>query len=194
MSKTTRRPTAKPARQATVRTARKTAPKTVVKPARKPAAKSARKPGPPAKSKAAARPRKATVKRTRKPAQQFSVSHLREADFKSGGLRNYAHYRDLGIAAATRGLAQAHVIRMIPPCTPEVSKRHYHDVDFQLVYVLKGWMTTDFEGQGPITMRAGSCWLQPPRIAHTVLDYSSDCELLEIILPADFETVGIDAG
>jgi hypothetical protein len=40
-----------------------------------------------------------------------------------------------------------------------------------------------------VTMRAGAAWLQPPRIKHTVLDYSGDCELLEIILPAEFETV-----
>jgi len=38
------------------------------------------------------------------------------------------------------GLAQAHVIRLIGPCNPaEVSKLHYHDVEFQMVYVLKGW-------------------------------------------------------
>src|SRR3981081_239619 len=58
-----------------------------------------------------------------------------------------------------------------------------------MIYVLKGWMKSDFEGAGVITMRQGSCWLQPPRIEHTVLDYSDDCELLEIILPAEFETV-----
>ena len=40
-----------------------------------------------------------------------------------------------------------------------------------------------------IKMRAGTAWLQPPRIEHTVLDYSDDCELLEIILPAEFDTV-----
>ena len=81
---------------------------------------------------------------------------------------------------------------MIGPCDPaEVSKRHYHDVDLQLIYVLKGSMTSEFEGVGTITMRQGSCWLQPPRIKHTVLDYSDDCEVLEIILPADFDTVEI---
>jgi hypothetical protein len=57
--------------------------------------------------------------------------------------------------------------------------------------VLKGWMKSELEGAGVITMREGSCWLQPPRIEHTVLDYSDDCELLEIILPADFETVEV---
>ena len=43
-----------------------------------------------------------------------------------------------------------------------------------------------------MTMREGSCWLQPPKIKHKVLDYSDDCELLEIILPADFETVELE--
>jgi len=44
-------------------------------------------------------------------------------------------------------------------------------------------------GKGVQTFRAGSCWIQPPKIKHTVRGYSDDCELLEIILPADFETV-----
>jgi hypothetical protein len=75
-----------------------------------------------------------------KPRQRFVVSHHREEDFE-GGLRRYAKYRDLGIARATNGMVRAHVIRFVPPCRPEeVSKRHYHDVDFQMVYVLKGWI------------------------------------------------------
>jgi quercetin dioxygenase-like cupin family protein len=126
--------------------------------------------------------------KARRP-QKFTVSHHREQDFDAG-LRSYATYRDLGIAPATGGMVQAHVIRMIPPFKPEeVSTPHYHDVDFQMVYVLKGWMTTEFEGEGTHTFHAGSCWIQPPRIKHTVLGYSDDCELLEIVLPADFETV-----
>jgi len=81
----------------------------------------------------------------------------------------------------------------VPPCRPEeVSKLHYHDVDFQMVYVLKGWMTSEFEGQGAITMKAGSCWIQPTRIKHKVVDYSDDCEVLEIVLPAEFETVTLE--
>jgi mannose-6-phosphate isomerase-like protein (cupin superfamily) len=136
------------------------------------------------------KPMKKAAKRA-KPAQRFTVSHFKEADFEQG-LRSYAKYRDLGIAAATNGLAQAHVIRMLPPVVPEVvSKRHYHDVDFQMIYVLKGWMKGEYDGQ-EVMMKEGSCWLQPPRIKHTVLDYSDDCELLEIILPADFGTVELD--
>jgi hypothetical protein len=125
---------------------------------------------------------------TKKP-QRFTVAHARDGEFKTDGLRPYARYRDLGIAAASGGLCQAHVIRLIGPCTDEVRKRHYHDTELQLVHVLKGWMKNEFEGHGEQLMEAGSCWLQPPNIKHTVLDYSDDCEVLEIIVPADFKTV-----
>jgi Cupin domain len=131
-------------------------------------------------------------RRPARPLQRFVVSHHREEDFENG-LRTYANYRDLGIAQATNGMVRAHVIRFIPPCRPEeVSKRHYHDVEFQMIYVLKGWIKTELDGQGAIVMRAGSAWIQPPRIEHVVLDYSNDCEVLEVILPADFATVELE--
>ena len=154
--------------------------------------------------KAGARARTATRKRTsvkarparpvaqRRAKQAFTVSHLGEGDFVLG-LRRYAKYRDLGMAKATGGMVQAHVIRFVPPCEPEeVAKLHYHDVAFQMVYVLKGWIKTELEGEGTHMMRAGSAWLQPPRIRHKVLDYSDDCEVLEIVLPADFKTVELE--
>ena len=136
--------------------------------------------------------RSARPKSAARPKQRFVVSHHREEDFETG-LRAYAQYRDLGVAKATRGMVRAHVIRFVPPCDPkEVSKRHYHAVDFQMVYVLKGWIKTEIDGQGEILMRAGSSWIQPPRVEHVVLDYSGDCEVLEVILPADFETVELE--
>src|SRR5476649_2358211 len=125
-----------------------------------------------------------------RPKQRIAISHHRDEDFKADGLRAYAHYRDLGIAEASHGLAQAHVIRLIGPCNPaEVSKLHFHDVEFQMVYVLKGWVKTYMEGQGETLMKEGSCWTQPPKIRHLIMDYSDNCELLEIILPAEFKTV-----
>jgi hypothetical protein len=139
---------------------------------------------------AKAKPKPGTKAKPRK--QTFVASHLNPNAFE-GGLRSYAKYRDLGMAAATNGLAQAHVIKMIPPCDPAVvSKRHYHDVQFQMIYVLKGWIKGEYDGAGEVTMVEGSCWLQPPKIKHTVLDYSDDCELLEIILPAEFDTVELE--
>ena len=153
-------------------------------PARKAAAKSsARKPIKAKRASAVAKP-KARAK------QRIAISHHREEDFKADGLRTYAKYRDLGIAEASHGLARAHVIRLIGPCNPaEVSKLHFHDVEFQMVYVLKGWVKTYMEGHGETLMQEGSAWTQPPRIKHLIMDYSDDVELLEVILPADFRTV-----
>jgi hypothetical protein len=182
-------PTKKPTSRAAARTAaqRKS-------PARKTAAKSnARKPikakGRKADRKTKARGLPAAKPRAR-PKQRIAISHYRDEDFKADGLRAYAHYRDLGIAEASHGLAQAHVVRLIGPCNPaEVSKLHFHDVEFQMVYVLKGWVKTYMEGQGETLMKEGSAWTQPPRIKHLIMDYSDDVELLEVILPAEFKTV-----
>jgi mannose-6-phosphate isomerase-like protein (cupin superfamily) len=154
----------------------------------KPAARSSARKA--VKSKARSAPVKAASKKPARPKQRIAISHHREEDFKADGLRTYAKYRDLGIAAASHGLAQAHVIRLQGPCNPEeVSKLHFHAVDFQMVYVLKGWVKTYMEGQGETLMKEGSAWTQPPRIKHLIMDYSDDVELLEVILPAEFKTV-----
>ena len=152
-----------------------------------------------ARTKVRARAKKADVRRSAarptraKPSSQiFRVSHHSEEDFE-GGLRRYAKYRDLGMAKATGGLVQAHVIRFVPPFrSEEVSKLHYHDVEFQMIYVLKGMIKTEIEGHGIHTMNAGDSWLQPQSIVHKVLDYSDGCEVLEIVLPADFKTVELE--
>ena len=160
-------------------------------PSPKAAAKSAARKIIKAKAATSKAPPKPAAKR---PKQRIAISHHREEDFKADGLRTYAQYRDLGIAAASHGLAHAQVIRLIGPCNPaEVSKLHFHDVEFQMVYVLKGWVKTYMEGQGETLMKQGSAWTQPPRIKHLIMDYSDDVELLEVILPAEFRTVELSA-
>jgi mannose-6-phosphate isomerase-like protein (cupin superfamily) len=157
--------------------------------ARKVAAKSAPN-KPTARKKIKSRGRASVSVKRARPKQRVAISHHREEDFKADGLRTYAKYRDLGIAEASNGAARAHVIRLIGPCNPqEVSKLHFHDIDFQMVYVLKGWVKTYMEGEGETMMQEGSAWTQPPRIRHMILDYSDDVELLEVILPAEFKTV-----
>ncbi len=123
------------------------------------------------------------------PQQQFEISHHDKRAFKSGGLRDYSAYRDLGVADATNGLAQAHVIRMTAPFRPELSVRHHRNLQLQLVYCLTGWFETEFEGVGVRRLQAGLSWVQPPGIRHTVVGWSEDCEPLEVLLPAQHETV-----
>jgi hypothetical protein len=159
-----------------------------------------------AKTKVRARAKKAEVRRsaarpTRAKASapkarrqhKFVASHLTPEAFKADGLRTYAHYRDLGVKDATRGMALAHVIRFVGKCDPKVvSKKHTHECEFQMIYVLKGMIKTEIEGHGVHTMNAGDSWLQPQSIVHKVLDYSDGCEVLEIVLPAEFKTVELE--
>jgi mannose-6-phosphate isomerase-like protein (cupin superfamily) len=128
------------------------------------------------------------AKTTRWTPQDFMVQHLKSGKFKTG-LRSYAAYRDLGVHQATDGAVQAHVIRLLGACDPDVvSIRHLHGVQFQFLYMLKGWMIGEYNGRR-VKMEEGSCWIQPNSIPHTVLDYSENCEMIELILPGDFKTV-----
>ena len=120
--------------------------------------------------------------------QKFSVVRGSELGFARDGLRAQFEYGDLGIRAATDGRYHAHIVRPTGAGAPPIG-RHIHDgIDFQMVYILKGSMKFLYEGEGEVTVSAGDCVLQPPRIEHTVLDWSDDLELLEITSPAGFKT------
>jgi quercetin dioxygenase-like cupin family protein len=115
------------------------------------------------------------------------VSHARNAKFARRGLRGYFEYRDLGIKRATRGKVVAHVIRARPGKAPH-GEWHAHDCAVQFVYVLKGWVEFEYEGVGKVTMRAGSCFYQPPRIRHREIRHSRNLEMIEVVSPAVFRT------
>lgn len=118
--------------------------------------------------------------------QGFIVSHAKDATFERG-LRSFYEYRDLGIEAATNGRAAAHVIRAA--AGQEFSSQpHLHKTEFQLIYILKGWIEFEYEGQGVMRLEAGSCVHQPPNIRHRELGHSKDIEILEVVLPAGFAT------
>ena len=116
----------------------------------------------------------------------FIASHANQATFERG-LRSFYEYRDLGIKAATNGRVDAHVIRAA--AGQEFSSQpHFHKTEFQLIYILKGWIEFEYEGQGVMRLEAGSCVHQPPNIRHRELGHSEDIELLEVVLPAGFTT------
>jgi quercetin dioxygenase-like cupin family protein len=119
------------------------------------------------------------------------VSHARDAAFERG-LRSFYEYRDLGIKAATGGKAVAHVIRAAAG-TEFSGQPHIHQTIFQLVYVLKGWIEFEYEGQGRVRLEAGSCVYQPPEIRHREVGHSEDIEMLEVVLPANFSTAEVES-
>ena len=128
--------------------------------------------------------------------QSFSVSHSdgtgTNAGGFEGGLRSFFEYRDLGIKSATDGKFVAHVIRAVPGKHTE-PQWHTHNLEFQMVYILKGWVKFEYEEEGEIILREGSSVLQPPGIKHREVSHSDDLELIEICSPAEFETILTEA-
>ena len=118
--------------------------------------------------------------------QGFVATHAKDAVFERG-LRSFFEYRDLGIKQATEGRVVAHVIRSAAG-TEFSSQPHLHRTEFQLVYILKGWIEFEYEDQGTVRLEAGSCVHQPPGIRHRELGHSVDIEMLEIVLPGTFAT------
>ena len=124
------------------------------------------------------------------PKGRFHLSQPQEADWRPG-LRGHFAYRDLGVAAATRGKVLAQVIKATES-SAEPGDTHRHKLDFHMVYMLKGWARMNFDGVGEVRLEAGACWYQEPGITHSVVEYSDDFEVLEITVPADFETESLD--
>ena len=118
---------------------------------------------------------------------ELMVQRPEEGGFDPKGLRSFFEYRDLGIAGATGGRFHAQVIRAREACS-DGTGRHRHTLDFQFVYVLKGWVDFWYDGMGEVRLAAGACAHQPPGIAHELLRCSEDCEILELTAPAAFET------
>jgi quercetin dioxygenase-like cupin family protein len=119
-------------------------------------------------------------------SEGFVATHAKDATFERG-LRSFFEYRDLGIKQATQGRVMAHVIRAAQGQAFS-GQPHRHHTQFQMVYVLEGWIEFEYEGQGVVRLEAGSCVHQPPGIRHREVGHSADIEMLEIVLPADFQT------
>ncbi|QBY02728.1 cupin domain-containing protein [Rhodophyticola sp. CCM32] len=130
--------------------------------------------------------------RARFDPQAFTISHADSSSFIDEGLRAFFEYRQLGVADATSGKFGAHVIRAVPG-EESPGEWHSHTLDFQMVYVTKGWVVFEYEEHGEHVLRIGSCVLQPPGIRHREVRHSEDMELIEITSPAEFPTHSRDA-
>ncbi len=126
--------------------------------------------------------------------QKFSASFAKDATYKDG-LRDFLEYRDLGIEGASGGQFRAHVMRVKDDAGDfdlHSTGLHRHHLDFQMIYILKGWIKFTYEGQGEYTFGPGDCCMQPAGIVHNELACSDDLELLEITSPASYETATIE--
>ena len=127
--------------------------------------------------------------------QTFCASYADDAIYDPG-LRGYFEYRDLGVSRATGGKFHAAISRVKPGHDGDLDIRttglHRHLCDFQMFYVLKGWVTMYYEGEGEVKLGEGDCCLQPAGIIHNEIECSSDFECIEIYSPASHETLVVE--
>ena len=123
----------------------------------------------------------------------FMHNIAKDAKWKPG-LREIFEYRDLGFETSSEGDYIAHIVKHNgKKVKDQVQQWHVHDCTFQFVYVLGGWATFEYEGQGQKTIRKGDCINQIPGIKHREIACSEDFEVLEIVAPANFKTRVVEA-
>jgi len=86
------------------------------------------------------------------------LSRLDGTDWTRKGLRPFLEYRDLGLAEATDGRIGGTIGRAIKKFEPGGgAPRHTHNTSFHLIFVMRGWFRTEFEGLGEVVVRQGDC-------------------------------------
>ena len=128
----------------------------------------------------------------KKTGWKFIHSEAKDALWEKG-LREILSYRYLGLDTGTNGDYVAQVIKNNGKKQKDnVQEWHLHDCKFQLTFVLNGWATFEWEGEGVRTISKGDCINQIPMIKHRELAMSEDFEVLEIVAPSDFKTYIVD--
>ena len=98
--------------------------------------------------------------------------------------------RAAGIAAATSGLASVEVVRRRGGAdgSDEAYPLVTHDAELLFFFVLQGSASLDGEGHGRQAVSAGDAFVIPAGRGHALRQCTRDLELLEVALPARFET------
>ena len=118
---------------------------------------------------------------------ELLCQQLADAQFGKTGRRTFFEYRDTGLSDLTDGEYRAQVKR--PTDVMDTTGWHYHECDLQFVYVLNGWVDLEFEGGRSERVAAGAALSIPPGMVHNEIGCSADFEALEIVAPAQMETV-----
>jgi quercetin dioxygenase-like cupin family protein len=124
---------------------------------------------------------------------EFALSYERPQAYKVGdGPRRFLAYRDAAATAATGRRVNINVVRN-SQAGDSSTGWHYHTLSCQFLYVLKGWARVEIEGQGEYTVRSGDAMTIPGRLKHDVTGFSDDFTVLELNIPADYDTVACEA-
>jgi len=115
--------------------------------------------------------------------QKFCRSLASDATWQAWRVPGF-EARETGISAATHGVASVQVVR--PARTSQAAASHTADILF--TFVLSGAMTLEAEGHTPHQLTEGDAYVIPPNLKTALTSCTPDVRLLEVALPASFET------
>jgi quercetin dioxygenase-like cupin family protein len=111
---------------------------------------------------------------------------------RGAGPRDYFEYRNLPIAERTDGRLHIHLLRAAEDSPAGGTGWHYHTMS-QIFIVLSGSAKVAVADQTTTEMHHGDAMTIAAGMRHNVLEFSRDYEILEICIPALYETVATDA-
>ena len=121
---------------------------------------------------------------------KFLVTRATEGQFEPmTGYRDWLKINDLGLSEATNGQFDAWKTKAVE--LGGSTGRHYHNYDFQIMYVIKGWVKMYYEGEGEMILNEGDFVYHPKGHVHDFMEYSEDLELLEIASPANHHSIDV---
>ena len=124
--------------------------------------------------------------------QPWHLSSESEPAYALGeGPRRFFKYRDLGVAAATGRRLHIHVVRATGT-VPGGTGWHTHTMG-QIFYVLRGWADLAVIHQPWFRMGPGDAMCLGRGMAHDVPAFSGDYLVLEMCIPADYDTAEAQA-
>jgi len=127
------------------------------------------------------------------PDRDAFYSHDVEANYELGaGPRKFFRYRDLGMRGPTGGRIHTHVVRATGD-PGEGTGWHYHSMA-QWFLIVGGTSDIRVEGKPRQKLVVGDtmCIGSGPQMRHNVAPFSGDYAVLEMCVPAEYETIAVD--
>lgn len=124
---------------------------------------------------------------------ELVISHETPENYARGdGPREYFLYRDLGTKGPTDDRIHIHIVRATEP--GEETGWHFHTMA-QWFLIIGGSSIIGVEDRAPQPLTVGDamCVGFGPTMRHNVTDFSADYAVLEMCVPATYETIAVDA-
>lgn len=123
-------------------------------------------------------------------ASGWTLSHDSQDAYLTGqGPRKFFKYRDLGTAEATGRRIHIHVVAVAGEA-PGGTGWHWHTMG-QIFYVLSGGAQLSLQRRPWVNMRAGDAMSICAGLGHDVPAFTSDYAVLEMCVPADYDTIDL---